>query len=190
VSSGKLRIKVVMVRCSSCPRRPSVLLDRPLSLNGRSPEDDGAEPPNPKSNPPSPGDGGGFDTEATELDETKPESGGGGRKVVSKWNRPKRSRSFVSSFSSHENVDGAEEGPGEIASLLPGVELPLARSGLISGLIMTSSTSSPGSGAVLGSLAGISIASTERVMRCLVGLLPDFGRRLELGVIFLLATSF
>lgn len=91
---------------------------------------------------------------------------------LSKLNRPNLPGSFSSSFSDHEKVDGAEEGPGEIESKL-GVEFPRACAGLFSGLSLPGTFSfSSGKGAVRGSLGLISIASAERVRRCLVGLLP------------------
>lgn len=63
--------------------------------------------------------------------------------------RPNLPGSFSSSFSDHEKLDGAEEGPAETGSVQLGVELPRGLRGLRSGLSVA--PSSPGSGAVRGS---------------------------------------
>ena len=78
-----------------------------------------------------------------------------------------------SSFSIHEKLDGADDGPGEIV-IWSGVELPRARNGELLGLGPFVALSSSGRGAVLGSL-GTSIASTESVKRCFDGLRPLLG---------------
>lgn len=110
-----------------------------------------------------------------------------------KLNRPGLPGSLSSSFSLHEKLDGADEGPGDIGSPLFGVELPLALAGLRSSglLVPLELPSSLGNGAVKGWLGEMSIASTDRVMRCLfVGLLPALVLRPDVGASFLLATSF
>lgn len=134
-----------------------------------------------------PGDGGGLDSE---LRDANPESGwrsGLARELRLK--RPNLSGSRSSSFSVHEKLEGAEDGPGEIGSPLFGVEFPLARIGLLSGVGFFVLESSLGKGAVSGSLGDRSILSADKVTLCFVGLLPGRGLSPELGIFFLV-TSF
>jgi hypothetical protein len=108
-------------------------------------------------------------------------------------NRPNLPGSLSSSLSLHEKLDGADDGPGEMGSPRFGVELPRALAGLRSSglLVPLELPSSTGNGAVKGWLGEISIASTDKVIRCLfVGLLPALTLRPEVGASFLFATSF
>lgn len=97
---------------------------------------------------------------------------------------------FPASFSDHEKLDGAEDGPGEIASIL-GVdflwECNTFRSGLES---LDTSSFSSGNGAVIGSFGLISIASADSVSLCFVGLLPLLGQAAERGGSLFFETSF
>lgn len=122
----------------------------------------------------SPGDGGGWGCELP------PDEAGFGSVVVcggasreSRLNRPNFPGSDSSSFSVHEKLEGADDGPGEIGSPLLGVEFPRARFGLLSGVPRFEAGLSDGSGAVRGSFGDISILSADMVARCFVGLLPD-----------------
>lgn len=102
--------------------------------------------------------------------------------------RPNFPGSVESSGWSHEKLDGAEEGPGEMTGCT-GDELPRARNEDLSGLETRVELSSSGRGAVRGSF-GTSMASTESVIRCFDGLRPLLGLYAELGADFLLETSF
>ncbi len=191
-SLGKLRM--TLTRLS--PEFLSSSVEKPptWSVNGVAPSRPGAGPNRWVANP---GEGGGFGSDMTELEETNPESGGvggggTGSRTLSRLNRPYFWGSLSSSCSPHEKLDGADDGPGEMASLLLGVEFPRARNGLRSWSVFMAPVSSVGNGAVRGSLGAISMASAESVIRCfVVGLLPDLTvLNPELGVNFLLDTSF
>lgn len=85
-----------------------------------------------------------------------------------------RFSAVLSSTSSDQlHIGGAEAGPGVTA--WPGVEFPRRRLGLRAAL-PCDSASSPGRGAVCGSLGLISMASADSVSLCLVGLLPGRDR--------------
>lgn len=135
-----------------------------------------------------PGDGGGLERELT--DDANPESGCEATRKESMLNRPNLPGSASSSFSVHEKLEGAEDGPGEIGSPLFGVEFPRARDGLRSGLVAFEPLSSTGRGAVKGSLGGSSIWSADSVALCFVGLRPDRGLKPALGANLLFDTSF
>lgn len=110
--------------------------------------------------PPSPGDGGGLEIE---------KEGGGvesvdlGTSKESMLKRPNFPGSASSSFSDHEKLDGADDGPGEIGSPRLGVELPRARFGLFSRLVPSEAGPSAGSGAVRGSFGATSMLSADMV---------------------------
>jgi hypothetical protein len=157
------------------------------------------------ANEPNPGDGGGLDFGGgggarrvggsgvvNESKDAKPDEGCDGTGTVSRLNRPNLAGSLSSSFSLHEKLDGADEGPGEMGSPRFGVELPRTLVGLrSSGLLAPFDLPSSGNGAVKGWLGEILIASTDRVIRCLfVGLLPALILRPALGASFLFESSF
>ena len=77
-----------------------------------------------------PGDGGGFENALTDATLG---SSCGGFSIRSRLNRPNFPGSFSSSFSAQEKLEGAEDGPGEIGSPLPGVDVPRARAEHLSG---------------------------------------------------------
>jgi hypothetical protein len=112
-----------------------------------------------------------------------------GARIESRLNRPNFPGSDSSSFSDHEKLDGADEGPGEIGSPRLGVEFPRARFGLLSGLARFEPWSSAGNGAVRGSFAATSMLSADMVALC-VGLRPERGFDPALGACLLLETSF
>ena len=97
-----------------------------------------------------PGEGGGFDRELT--DDANPESGCEGMSKESRLNRPYLPGSDSSSFSVHEKLEGADDGPGEIGSLRFEVAVPRPRTGLRSECLPLETGSSTGKGAVSGSL--------------------------------------
>lgn len=154
-------------------------------MTGANPGDIGGRP---SEGGTSPGDGGGLDNEARDAN---PESGcrDDGLEIELRLNLPNFPGSFSSSFSVHEKLEGADDGPGEMGSPLFGVEFPLARIGLLSGVGFLVLKSSLGSGAVNGSLGEMSIWSAESVILCFVGLLPGLVLSPDVGIL-LLDTSF
>jgi hypothetical protein len=112
-------------------------------------------------NEPSPGDGGGLDTKKDGGGNS--ESAGWGASIASMLNLPNFPGSASSSFSDHEKLDGADEGPGEIGSPRLGVPLPRPRLCPISALVSFGAGSSTGKGAVSGSFVGASMLSTDMV---------------------------
>lgn len=152
------------------------------------------EGPPPKRCEPNPGEGGGLmdksDGTGIKLDAGFDANDFVGGLSPSPWSRrPGRPGPPWSSFSVHEKLDGAEDGPGDIDAKFD-TDFPRERIGLLLSGLPPGETSSrrPGRGAVNGSLVLASRASADTVRRCFVGLLPlrdpeDRGN-------FLLATSF
>lgn len=163
----------------------------------------------------SPGDGGGFDIEGghslgerggfDKMSGANPGDGGGREKLIdgadpdlgwvgaireSRLKRPNLPGSDSSSFSDHEKLEGAEDGPGEIGSPLLGVEFPRALFGLLWGVGCLGTGSSAGRGALRGPFGDTSIWSADKVALCLVGLLPARGLNTPPGESFFLETSF
>lgn len=141
------------------------------------------------------GDGRGFGNRQELEEDANPESvlSSSVEEVVLKismWlKHPNRPGSELSSLCPHEKVEGADDGPGEIAGW-SGVELPRGLPiGDLSGLVHLIEPSSSGKGAVRGSL-GTSMASTDKVILCFEGLRPLRGLYAEPGDSFLFATSF
>jgi hypothetical protein len=138
-------------------------------------------------NEPNPGDGGGLETKKDGGGNS--ESDGWGASIESMLNRPNFPGSASSSFSDHEKLDGADEGPGEIGSPRLGLALPRVRLWFISELACFDAGSSAGKGAVRGSFAAASMLSTDMVALC-VGLLPGRGFKPVLGESLRLAICF
>jgi hypothetical protein len=132
-----------------------------------------------KAKEPSPGDGGGLETKKDGGGNS--ESAGWGASIASMLNRPNFPGSASSSFSDHEKLDGADEGPGEIGSPRLGDELPRPRPCPVSALASFGAGLSAGKGAVSGSLVGALMLSTDMVALC-AGFLPGRGFKPVLGV--------